>query len=77
MDGISQNYIEQASSQLISKRRGKWNYLTGTFGGIFFGATVSNIFRNDGFLSDFFFNRHLHYSNYSNSWSIFDCNEFK
>jgi len=43
-DIVSQNHIEQANEHLISKRRSKLNYLAGTLGGIFLGATVSNIF---------------------------------
>lgn len=43
-DIVSQNHIEQANEHLISKRRSKLSYLAGTLGGIFLGATVSNIF---------------------------------
>jgi hypothetical protein len=43
-DSVSESSVEQASANLISKRRSKLNYLAGTFGGIFLGATVSNIF---------------------------------
>jgi len=43
-DLVSQSHIETASDNLISKKRSKLNYLSGTLGGIFLGATVSNIF---------------------------------
>lgn len=43
-DLVSQNHIERASDNLVSKKRGRLNYLIGTLGGIFLGATVSNIF---------------------------------
>lgn len=43
-DLVSQSHIEAASDNLISKKRSKLNYLAGTLGGIFLGATVSNIF---------------------------------
>jgi hypothetical protein len=43
-DLVSQTHVEDASDNLISKKRGKLSYLAGTLGGIFLGATVSNIF---------------------------------
>ena len=43
-DSVSQSHIEQANDQLVVKRRGKYNYLGGTVGGILLGATISNVF---------------------------------
>ena len=43
-DLVSQSHVEDANDNLISKKRSKLNYLAGTLGGIFLGATVSNIF---------------------------------
>jgi len=40
----TQNHIEQANDNLISKRKGKWSYLLGTLGGIFLGTAASNTF---------------------------------
>lgn len=43
-DLVSQNHIEQANDNLISKRKGKWSYLAGTLGGVFLGTAASNTF---------------------------------
>ncbi len=42
-DSVSASHVEKASSYLISKRRGKMRQLMGTIGGIFLGATMSNV----------------------------------
>lgn len=43
-DLISQTQVEQATANLISKRKSKSNYIIGTLGGILLGSTISNIF---------------------------------
>jgi len=43
-DIVSQNHIELANDNLISKRKGKWSYLLGTLGGIFLGTAATNTF---------------------------------
>ena len=43
-DVVSQNHIEEANDNLISKRKGRWKFLAGTIGGVFLGATASNSF---------------------------------
>ena len=43
-DLVSQSHIEQANDNLIFKRKGKWRYLAGTLGGVFFGTAATNTF---------------------------------
>lgn len=43
-DNVSQSHIEQASINLIAKRKSKWKYLVGTIGGILLGTGFSNIY---------------------------------